>query len=86
MGKVRYDDHEKSYRVIAYTGVSTLYDDQAAPPLKMLHEALSLYGNDSGKPTEISITIHGKKEFTFSFKVNDLSEIQEILQWTIGKD
>ena len=84
MGNYLYDVREKSYRVIAQPSLTRLYDDKAVPALTAFQDAINKFGNEKGKPTKITITVQGKEDFTFSIEIEDLSEIQEILQWTIG--
>ncbi len=56
---------------------------KASPALVKLLEALKLQTN-SGKPTEVMIGVFGDQQQIFTIQLDDLREIQEILEWTIG--
>src|SRR5206468_3037438 len=73
----------------AAAGTSALVstkDKKVSPALAKLLEALKDQGEIQG-PTEVVIGVFGKnKQHVFSLELEDLSEIQEILQWTIGRE
>lgn len=55
----------------------------ASPALSKLLDALKQQAN-SKTPTEVVIGVFGDEQHVFSLKLDDLREIQEILEWTIG--
>ena len=57
-----------------------------SPALRKFLTALKEHGNPEGKPTDVLIVIKGKSEHAFHFKLDNLAEIQEILQWTTGQE
>ena len=58
---------------------------EVSPALAKLLDALNEQGTDGG-PVEVVIGVFGKHQHVFSVTLEDLSEIQEILQWTIGRE
>ncbi len=59
---------------------------EVSPALAKLLEALKVHGNVD-EPTEIVIGVMGsKKHQVFTVTVEDLHEIREILQWTLGQE
>jgi hypothetical protein len=86
MGEVVYEKHGKSYHVIAQPSVAKLYEDTAVPNLEKFHQAINeSIGKDCEEAT-VTIIIDGAKKTEFSFPIRNIEEIQEILQWSIGKD
>jgi hypothetical protein len=53
-----------------------------SPALKQL---LSAIEDSSGGPVEINISIKGSQDKVFTINVDDVGEIQEILQWSVGR-
>ena len=64
---------------------AAIIKNKFSPPLSRLLDVLREQGSPAGQPTEISIVINGKSEKSILIIVHDLSELQEILQWTIGR-
>jgi ribosomal protein L11 len=93
MGRIIYDDHEKSYRAVCIQNMQRGFDPKIAstleektlPALEHFQELLEGASNKDGKPIKVTITVEGKESRSFSIEIENLSEIQEILQWTICK-
>jgi hypothetical protein len=55
-----------------------------SPGLQQLLSAIDDVA-ESGGPVEINIVVSGKERRVFTINVDNLGEIQEILQWTVGR-
>ena len=93
MGHLLIDSGTKGFTELNSLAVTQIKDGgreidttQVSPALVKLLDALKEHGNHDGEPTEIFIAIRGKQEHAFTIVVDNLSEIQEILQWTVGQD
>lgn len=92
MGALLIDSGTKGFTelaALALTNAKSLeveHLDEAASPMSKLLDLLRSNGNDAGAPTEIMILVNGKETKAFTFVVKDLSEITEVLQWTVGRE
>lgn len=65
--------------------VPSIDKQEVSPALSQLLDAFNEVGNAEG-PTEVVIGVFGKRHHVFTIQLEDLSEIQEILQWAIGRE
>lgn len=85
MGDLFIDSSTKGF-----TGISTAANQAAiqkgdmSPGLTKLLEAVRDASQQKG-PVEINIAVSGSEKRIFTINVDDLGEIQEILQWTVGR-
>jgi hypothetical protein len=91
MGHLLVDSSTKGFVELSELALDQIKSDpsvdktQISPALSALLTALSDNAMHNG-PTEVVIMINGDQSKAFSFVIDDLSEIQEILQWTVGRE
>lgn len=55
-----------------------------SPALQQLLSAINDV-SEGGGPVDINIVVNGQERRAFTINVDDLGEIQEVLQWTVGR-
>lgn len=88
MGALLVETHTKGFTALSQQHIADVYDKDIAPGLVELYEALDVATKEG--PTKISVTVHGdtahgERKHTVNFVVHNITEMQEILQWAIGK-
>lgn len=91
MGALLTESGTKGFIELSEIALEQIKSDSSIDRSKIspaLSALLTVLNNDQKNdgPTEIMIMINGDKSKAFSFVVDDISEIQEILQWTIGRE